>query len=126
MLFDKIDNEEKGIFSIVNSRQIPFEIKRIFWIFGGAENRVAGEHAHKTAEQVIIALQGEINISTETKSGEKQIFILDENRKALYIPALCWQKIKYIGKAALLCISSTEYNPDDYIRTYKEFKELEV
>ncbi|MCG3167220.1 MAG: TDP-4-oxo-6-deoxy-alpha-D-glucose-3,4-oxoisomerase [Bacteroidia bacterium] len=122
--FDKIDNKEKGVFSIVNSAQIPFEIKRVFWIFGGDENRIAGEHAHKNSEQVIVALQGKINISTETKSGEKQNFILDESGKALYIPALCWQKIEYIGKAALLCFSSSEYNPDDYIRTYKEFKEL--
>ncbi|MGE0636803.1 MAG: FdtA/QdtA family cupin domain-containing protein [Bacteroidia bacterium] len=124
IVFEQIDNEEKGNFSVVNTSQIPFEVKRIFWIFNGKENRIAGEHAHNKAEQTIVALQGKIKITTETKSGEKHNFILDDSNKALFIPAQCWQKIEYIGNAALMCFSSIEYDPADYIRTYNEFKKL--
>ena len=122
IMFQHIDNGEKGFFSVANISVIPFEVKRIFWIFDGKDNRIAGEHAHKKAEQLLVALQGKISITTEARSGEKQEFLLDESHKALYIPAHCWQKIEYLGNAALLCFSSMEYNSSDYIRTYNEFK----
>lgn len=120
--FEHIDNSEKGIFSIANTAKIPFEIKRIFWIFEGQDNRIAGEHAHKNSEQVLVALQGVIKISTENSEGEKEDFILDKKHIGIYIPSLCWNKIEFTNNAALLSFSSMEYNPDDYIRDYNEFK----
>lgn len=122
VVFDKIDNAEKGVFSVANTSKIPFKIKRIFWIFEGRDNRIAGEHAHKKSEQLLVALQGKILITTETQEGEKDEFLLNENQNGVYIPAHCWQKIEYIGNAALLCFSSMEYDSSDYIRTYNEFK----
>lgn len=124
ILFDKIDNAEKGVFSVANTSKIPFEIKRIFWIFEGMDNRIAGEHAHKNSEQVLVALQGVIKVSTENSEGEKDDFILDKKNKGLYIPSLCWNKIQFTNNAALLSFSSMEYEPADYIRDYNEFKKL--
>jgi hypothetical protein len=124
IIFDKIDNAEKGIFSVANTSKIPFEIKRIFWIFEGKDNRIAGEHAHKNSEQVLVALQGLIKISTENLEGEKVDFILDAQHKGLYIPSFCWNKIEFTNNAALLSFSSMEYEPSDYIRDYKKFKKL--
>ncbi len=124
IVFDKIDNAQKGIFSVANTSNIPFKIKRVFWIFEGKDNRIAGEHAHKNSEQVLVALQGVIKISTENSEGENEDFILDEKHKGLYIPALCWNKIEFTNNAALLSFSSMEYDPADYIRDYNEFKKL--
>ena len=124
IIFEHIDNGEKGVFSIANTSNIPFEIKRLFWIFEGNDNRIAGEHAHKKSEQVLVALKGVINISTENEEGEKKDFILDEKHKGLYIPSLCWNKIEFTNDAALLSLSSMEYDPTDYIRDYNEFKKL--
>ena len=124
ILFDRIDNGEKGTFSVANTSKIPFEIKRIFWIFEGKDNRIAGEHAHKNSEQVLIALQGVIKISIENSEGRKEDFILDEKHKGLYIPSLCWNKIEFTNNAALLSFSSLEYDTADYIRDYNEFKKL--
>jgi len=120
--FELINNGEKGIFSIANTSKIPFEIKRVFWIFEGKDNRIAGEHAHKKLEQVIIALQGMIKISTENPEGEKAEFVLDEKHKGLYIPAQCWHRIEFTNNAALLSFSSMEYDSSDYIRSHEEFK----
>ncbi len=124
ILFDNIDNNEKGIFSVANTSKIPFEIKRIFWIFEGQDNRIAGEHAHRNSEQVLVALQGVIKISTENSEGDKVDFILDKKHKGLYIPSLCWNKIEFTNNAALLSFSSKEYEPTDYIRDYNEFKKI--
>lgn len=124
IIFEHIDNGEKGVFSIANTSKIPFVIKRLFWIFEGNDNRIAGEHAHKKSEQVLVALQGVINISTENEKGEKKDFILDKKHKGLYIPSLCWNKIEFTNDAALLSLSSMEYDPTDYIRDYNEFKKL--
>ena len=122
ILFEHIDNGEKGMFSVANVSKIPFNIKRLFWIFEGEDNRIAGEHAHRSSEQVLVALQGVIKISTENEKGEKEDFILDEKHKGLFIPSLCWNKIEFTNNAALLRFSSMEYGPTDYIRDYKEFK----
>jgi len=120
--FEKINNGEKGIFSIANTSQVPFEIKRIFWIFEGKDNRIAGEHAHKEMEQILIALQGIIKVTTENSDGRKEEFVLDEKNNGLYIPAKCWHKIEFKKNAALLSFSSMEYDSSDYIRNYNEFR----
>lgn len=122
--FEQIDNHDKGLFSIANASKIPFKIKRVFWIFDGKENRIAGEHAHKKLEQVLVALQGKIRISTEDSNGNKNEFFLDKKNIGLYIPPLCWHKIEFTDNAALLSFSSMEYDNSDYIQNYSEFKKL--
>lgn len=122
--FEEIDNDEKGIFSVANMSEIPFEIKRIFWISEGKNNRIAGEHAHKKLEQVLIALEGEIKILTENSDGEKGEYLLNEKHKGLYVPYQCWHKIEFTKNAALLSFSSMEYDSSDYIRDYNEFRKL--
>lgn len=122
--FEQIDNLEKGLFSVANTSKIPFEIKRLFWIFDGMENRIAGEHAHKKLEQVLVALQGRITINTEDAKGKKDKYLLDKKNIGLYIPTRCWHKIEFTDNAALLSFSSMEYDNSDYIRNYSEFKKL--
>ncbi len=122
IIFEQIDNGEKGIFSVANTSKILFEIKRVFWIFEGKDNRIAGEHAHKKLEQVLIALQGEIKISTENSEGKKAEFVLYKKNIGLYIPSQCWHKIEFTNNAALLSFSSMEYDNSDYIRSYNEFR----
>ena len=58
--------------------------------------------------------------------GEKTTFVLDSPNKGLHIPKLCWREMKYTHNAVQMCIASLEYNENDYIRNYEDFKLLKL
>ncbi len=101
-----------------------FEVKRIYWINYQAPEFTYSEHAHKTLEQVIVALQGSIQIHLEDSDGKVYQFFLEDPSRGLYIPPMFWKKIEYHRPCVLLCLASQPYNEGDYIRNYEEFKNL--
>jgi hypothetical protein len=120
---DFTGNDQEGyIVSTQQAAAIPFPIRRVFWSFQVPVNYLKGNHAHKCDQKVLVALQGRIVVTTETKSKEQ--FILDSPFQALYVPALCWTNLTYTSGSILLALSSTDYNEDDYIRDYHLFKQL--
>jgi len=119
---EKIGNPSLGFITIAeNSKNIPFEIKRVYWTYYTPQDVIRGGHAHKNLEQLIFAVSGVIEFNTEDKEGSKQTFILDNPSKGLYIPKLIWRDIKFSHTAVLLCLASEEYSEDDYIRDYDTF-----
>lgn len=103
---------------------LPFEIKRVYWTYSTPENIVRGNHAHINLEQVIVAVSGKIIFYLESKNGEKMKFLLDNPKKALYIPEGYWRTIKFVDNAVLLCLASKPYSEKDYIRNYSYFKTI--
>lgn len=101
---------------------IPFLIKRVFWSFGVPEDLVKGNHAHRQDLKVLIAVKGTIEIQTETS--QNKTYILNSPFQALYVPAYCWIKLRYATGSILVALSSTEFDEQDYIRDYHEFKLL--
>ena len=116
------DQNRGYIVSTQQAANLPFTIRRVFWSFNAPENLKKGDHAHRTDQKILVALQGQIIIETET--GHKERFILDSPFQALYVPALCWIKLQYSPASMLLALSSTDYSETDYIRNYSEFKLL--
>lgn len=120
---EKIGNPSLGFITIAeNSKNIPFEIKRVYWTYYTPQDVIRGGHAHKNLEQLIFAVSGVIEFNTEDKEGNKQTFILDNPSKGLYIPKLIWRDIKFSHTAVLLCLASELYEESDYFRNYDEFK----
>jgi uncharacterized protein YjlB len=105
------------------AEKLPFAVKRVFWLHQVPADYIRGHHAHYTTEEVLIALQGSITITTETQAG-KQTFILDSPKKALYLPALCWVTLTFSPDALLLCLASQNFAPADYIRDYTAFQKI--
>ena len=103
-------------------KNIPFEIKRVYWTYFTPNNVIRGQHAHKHLEQVIIAVSGIITFDLEDVAGNVKRFVLDSPQKALYIPPMYWRTIKFSHNAVLLCLASEFYDKNDYIRDYQEFK----
>ena len=102
---------------------IPFEVKRIFWVQDVPEKTIRGQHANKLTEEVLVALHGVIKVKTESKQGE-QLFELDSPDLGLYIPSLCWTELVFEQDATGLCLASTDFDESDYIRNYSVFKQL--
>lgn len=102
-------------------KNIPFSIKRVYWTYYTPQNVIRGYHAHKQLRQIIFAVSGAIKFKIETKSGSKQVFVLDEPHKGLYLPPGTWREIQFTHNAVLLCLASEWFEESDYIRDYNDF-----
>ncbi|AWG25929.1 sugar 3,4-ketoisomerase [Flavobacterium kingsejongi] len=120
--FPKIGAASLGFISIAEKENLPFVPKRIYWTYATPQEVERGNHSHKELEQLLIAVAGKISIKTESLSGEKEDFVLDSPNMGLYLPKRHWRTITYSENAVQLCIASMEYNEDDYIREYNDFK----
>ena len=116
--------DERGHLVIVEGQKdIPFDIRRIYYITKVPENTIRGFHAHKELQQVLLCLNGTVKISVSDPF-EKQIFTLDNPSKGLYIGPGLWREMYDFSPAAvLLVIASEYYTEDDYISDYRKYCE---
>ncbi|WP_042723067.1 FdtA/QdtA family cupin domain-containing protein [Flavobacterium sp. B17] len=120
---DKIGNSSLGYITVAESlKNIPFEIKRVYWTYYTPQDVTRGGHAHRKLEQLIFAVSGRIEFNTINLEGIEETFILDSPSKGLYLPRLIWRDIKFSHSAVLLCLASELYDESDYFRNYQDFK----
>jgi hypothetical protein len=102
-----------------------FDIKRFYWINYHTPETTFSEHAHKSLQQIIITIEGNVNIYLESVDGISYQFNLNNPSQGLFIPPMFWKKIVYINPCNLLCLASDTYDEKDYIRSYEEFKQFQ-
>lgn len=125
ILFNSIGSGEIGYISVAESPSpLPFQLQRIFWTYYTPHHVIRGRHTHYKLEQVLIAVAGTINVSTESPAGEKAEYILDKPNEGLYLPPLYWHTMQFTHNAVMVSLASMKYNEDDYIRNYDEFLRL--
>ncbi len=109
----KTFTDKRGNLTVVE-KVIPFNIKRIFYIYG-VDDSVRGGHRHKTTFQAAICLKGACHI--QNNSGEKEEeFILDAPNKCLILEPKDWHKMDHFTTDAILMVLASEYfDPNDYI-----------
>jgi mannose-6-phosphate isomerase-like protein (cupin superfamily) len=123
--FSKHGDSSIGFISVAQiEKNIPFEIKRVFWTYFTPESIVRGRHAHYTTEQVLLAVSGRIIITTELANGETNVYTLDKPNFGLYIPPNVWHTMQYSHNAVQLVLASIVYDSNDYIREFNEFKKI--
>lgn len=120
-VFTQIADSRGSLSFLEELKDIPFEVKRVYWLNDVPEQQVRGGHAHKTGEQVIVCIQGVIEVVLESQEGERLTYTLDQSDKGLYIPPIWWGKMLFKGKAMLLGLASDEFSEDDYIRNRADF-----
>lgn len=120
--FKETGNSNLGYISIAEKDTLPFEPKRIYWTYYTPKDVERGNHSHINLEQILVAVCGKIELTIETIEGNSYNFILDSPDTGVYIPRLCWRKMKYSHNAVQMCIASIEYDEKDYIRDYQAFK----
>lgn len=123
--FTKIGSQELGFLSIAEAnKQVPFDIKRIFWTYTTPEEIVRGRHAHYDTEMILIAMSGRIIVNTEMPNGDLNVFTLETPNTGLFLPKLCWHTMVYYNNPVQMVIASSLYNESDYIRDYNDFLNL--
>ena len=105
------------------SEKIPFDVKRVYYIFDTTPGTVRGNHAHRNLRQVLICVSGACTIECEMPDGGKTSYRLDWPDRGLLIEGLVWRQMKEFSKdAVLLVLASEHYDESDYIRDYEAFK----
>lgn len=122
----KVHGDERGsLIALENGHNLPFDVKRVYYIFGTQPNVTRGLHAHKNLKQLLIATSGSVEIHCEIK-GARQVFFLDSPDKGLLVEGLVWREMKNFTPGAVLMVLASEYYTEaDYIRCHKKFSELE-
>ncbi len=120
--FVSIGNEDIGsLVALESNKAIPFDIKRVYYIYDVPDNVKRGFHAHKNLEQVLVCLNGSVKIKCYDGAKET-IFTLNKNDVGLYVGTGVWHEMfDFDEKTVLISIASEYYNEEDYIRDYEEF-----
>jgi hypothetical protein len=115
--------ERRGNLTFIEgNRHIPFEIRRVYYLYdipGGVER--AG-HAHRALEQVVIAMSGSFDVRVDD-GRTAEVVTLNRSYHGLFIPRLVWRELENFSSGAVcLALASLPYNEDDYFRDYEEFR----
>ena len=114
--------DERGKLVVVEGAQdIPFEIKRVFYIYGSDSQVVRGQHANRNSEFVLINVSGSSKVRVDT-GFEEEIIELNRPRMGLYLPTMVWKDMyDFSEDSVLLVLANTHYDGHEYIRDYDEF-----
>lgn len=117
----KIEDNRGNLTFIENSRHIPFDIKRVYYLYDvpGGESR--GGHAHKDLRQYIIAASGSFDVILDDGKN-KTTFSLNRSYYGLYIPKMTWRELENFSSGSVCLVLASEfYDPTDYYYTYEDF-----
>jgi dTDP-4-dehydrorhamnose 3,5-epimerase-like enzyme len=118
----KIPDERGNLSFFENSKQIPFDIRRVYWIYDVPGGETRGGHAYKQLQEVIIALSGSFDVVLNDGKNERR-FTLSRSYYGLYIPKMMWRSLENFSTNALAFIAAdAAYDETDYIRDFEEFK----
>lgn len=125
MLSFKQNGDERGHLVVIEgNKDIPFDIKRIFYIYGSDTTVVRGQHANRETEFVLVNVAGKSKVKVYDGKGNEAIFILNRPHTGIYLPTMVWKDMyDFSEDSVLLVLASEAYNPNEYIRNYDEFVE---
>jgi hypothetical protein len=120
--FDIAQDERGKLLPIEGGKDIPFEIRRVYYLFDIPLDAFRGGHAHKDLHQIIIAISGSFDVHIDDGHGKKT-FHLNKSTQGLYICPMIWREIdNFSGGAVCLVLASDIFKESDYYRDYSEFK----
>lgn len=117
----KITDPRGNLTVVEQLKEVPFEIKRVYWTYDvpGGERR--GGHAHKNLLQLIVALGGSFHVTLDNGK-EKETHLLNHPYQGLLVPTMTWRTLEDFSSGAVcMVLTSDFYDEDDYIREYDDF-----
>ena len=120
----KIEDDRGNLSFIESENHIPFEIKRVYWIYDVPGGQKRGGHAYKKLHEFIVALSGSFDVVIDDGKNKK-VFTLNRSYYGLYVPNMLWRSLENFSTNALcLNLASEHYFENDYLRNYDEFLKL--
>jgi len=122
--FQQHGDDRGQLVALEEMKDIPFEIKRVYYMYDTGEGVRRGFHAHKALEQILICIHGSCKILLDNGT-EKKIVPLEKPYEGLYIANDMWREMyDFSPDAVLMVLASEYYNEEDYIRNYDDFLEF--
>ena len=122
-MFQPHGDDRGQLISLEEFKDIPFDIKRVYYMYDTAEGVVRGKHAHKSLQQILICISGSCKILLDNGT-EKKVVMLEKPYEGLYVTNSMWREMfDFSPNAVLMVLASEVYDESDYIRNYDEFLE---
>lgn len=122
--FDDLGDERGKLVVIEGGQAIPFDIQRVFYIYGSDPTVVRGEHANRESEFVLINVAGTSKVRI-TDGKEEFIVELNKPMMGVYVPKMIWKDMyDFSEDSVLLVLASTHYDGKEYIRNYEEYLKI--
>lgn len=119
--FQQHGDERGQLVALEEYKDIPFAIKRVYYMYDTKKGVSRGYHSHNTLEQILICVSGSCKILLDNGS-EKKTVSLEKPYEGLYIPPMMWREMYDFSEDAVLMVLASEmYNEEDYIRDYGSF-----
>lgn len=121
----KILDPRGNLTFLQNFKEIPFEIKRVFWTYDIPGGEIRGGHAYHNQEEVIIALSGSFDVVITNIDGNQQKIQMNRSYYGLYLPPLTWRHMENFSTNSFgLHLSSSSFKQEDYIRNFDNFQKI--
>lgn len=119
--FPPLGDDRGSLVAIEANKFVPFDIKRVYYIYGTREGVVRGLHAHKALKQVMICITGSCQVKLDNGILTETV-LLKSPTQGIYVEGLIWREMsKFSSDCVLLVIASEHYDESDYIRDYQIF-----
>ena len=119
----KVTDPRGNLTFIESGRQLPFDLKRVFYLYDVPGGSARGGHALRTCHQFLIAASGSFDVALDDGS-ESRRFHLHRSYYGLYVPPMIWRELDNFSSGSVcLVLVSTFYDPEDYIRDYHSYRE---
>ena len=121
--FADLGDERGSLIVVEGAKQVPFEIKRVFYMYGSDADVVRGQHANRRTEFVLINVAGQSKVRVDDGCGRKEVYSLDQPNTGIYIPRMVWKDMyDFSPDSVLLVLASEHYDGGEYLRDYEGFK----
>jgi hypothetical protein len=118
--------DPRGNLSIIEAdKEIPFQIRRAYWIYDVPGGEIRGGHAYKTLSEFIVALSGSFDVVLQNGKEEKR-YHLNRSYYGLFVPSMYWRHMEnFSTNSVAFIVANQDYNADEYIRDFELFKQLQ-
>lgn len=122
---NKIIDPRGNLTVVEQMHNVPFEVKRVYWVYDVPSGEWRGGHAHKQCKEFIVAVSGSFDVTLDNGHGIKNTFHLNHPYQGLIVDTNIWRTLEDFSSGAVCLVLASElFEEEDYIREYEDFLEM--
>jgi len=123
--FPRLPDDRGNLTFLQNYDQVPFEIKRVYWLYDIPGGEVRGGHAYRELIEVVIALSGSFDVAIDDGHGTERLVHLNRSYEGIVIPGMTWRQLRHFStNSVALILASRDFDESDYIYSYSKYVDL--